>query len=182
MNNVFILAPHERAGENAAIVKAVVWELGTLVSMIPDDTQFQEELKKLYPGGTCYAWCLWDNSTDGPAALDAMEVGDLLLCYRNRSILSAAFMLLKTGNPALTARMWGRLPEEAPEGICFTSKPHEGEVPVVPQMYRYFDEAYGGVMKLRDNNVRAILADYGSLETFVHLCLKYDFPFSLRHS
>lgn len=182
MNNVFILALEERVEGRAVIVREAAWELETLFSKIPADRQFREELKKLYPGGTCYTWCLWDNGTGGPAAWHAMEAGDLILGYRNRSIISASFILLKTCDPALTARLWDRHPEEAPELICFTEKPHEGEVPVVPQMYRYLDEEYGGFTKLRDNNVRAILADYGSLETFVHLCLKYDFPFSLRHS
>lgn len=182
MSNVFVLALDERVRKSAAIAREAAWELETLFSMIPEDARLREELRELYPGGTCYAWCLWANSTAGPAAWNSMEAGDLILGYRDRSILSAAFILSKICNPALTARLWARRPEEAPELICFTDKPREGAVPIVPQMHRYLDEEFAGFTQLRDSAVRAILADYGSLETFVHLCLRYDFPFSLRHS
>ena len=182
MNNVFVLTLDEREGQQAATLRDAAWELETLFSMIPGTEEFREELRRLYPGGTCYAWCLWDVSKDMKAAWDGMEKGDLLLGYRNRSIMFASFILLKANGPFPALRLQDVHAEGSPEVICFTDKPHVGEVPIIPQMSRYLDEEYLGLTKLEDANVMNILSDYGSLDTFVHLCLRYDFPFSLRHS
>ncbi|MCK9229238.1 MAG: hypothetical protein M0Q23_00965 [Syntrophales bacterium] len=182
MSNVFILALDDRDGERTATVRDAAWELEKLFSMIPATMNFREALMQFYPRGICYAWCLWNAGTGWKAPWHGMEEGDLVLGYSNRSIMYAASILLKANGPFPAVNLPDGHPEGSPELIWFTDKPHVGEVPIVPQMSRYLGGEYLGVTKLEDANVRNILSDYGSLDTFVHLCLRYDFPFSLRHS
>lgn len=109
-----------------------------------------------------------------------MTQGDLILEYRDGTILSASFLVAKKNDPLLAEKLWNG---DGPFGLlCFTDKPRVGDVPILPQMRRYLDGEYGDFTKLDADKVANIVADYGSLETFVNLCLRYDFPFSFRHS
>jgi len=182
MANAFVVSMGDRtAGERIGITLATRCELDAVLSRV-DDPSLIEDLRRSYPDGTCYAWAVPEKQGDNLAVWNAMAPGDLVLWYGNRSIVSASYVLAKTNDPALAAGLWRGRTEEPPGLICFTDKPHTGEVPIVPQMFRYLDPEFRGFARLASEKVGNILNDYGSFETFVQLCLMYDFPFSFRHS
>ncbi len=179
MNNVFIIPTGHEGPGNPALARAAVCDMETLLSLIPPG-RFAEELKGLYPGGVCYIRGVRERIGDNEATWGAMTPGDLILDYRERAIFSAAFLAAKKNDSVLALKLW---PGDGPFGLlCFTDKPRVGEVPILSQMLRYLDGEHKVLVKLGADKVGNILADYGSLETFVNLCLRYDFPFSFRHS
>jgi hypothetical protein len=154
--------------------------LETLLPLIRDEGR-KEALERLYSDGRCHVWGLRDRG-DNLSSWSEMAPDDLVLGYRNRSILSASTVLVKARDPALADRLWGSTPEGPFELMCFTGKPHVGEVPIVSQMTGYLDLDYRGFTKLSSEKCQAILHAFGSLDVFVRLGLRYDFPFSFRHS
>lgn len=181
MDNVFIVAANEATGGRSAVSREAVCDLETLFPLISHGP-LREDLKKIYPYGTCYVRGIRERTGDDLATWDAMAAGDLVLGYRDRSIVSATFVFAKTNDPALAVHLLGGNPEWPFGLMCFTDKPYFGEVPIIPQMDRYLDREYRDFVRLNAGKVENILNDFGSLETFVHLCLRYDFPFNFRHS
>lgn len=179
MENVFVVPMDgAAAGERCGAARAAGRELA---SMLPraSDAALAEILRNAYPRGMCYVWGVRE-SPENRTLWAAVTEGDLILGYGDQSIVSASRVLAKASDPALAAALWDT---EEPCGLlCFTDKPRVGEVPIIPQMYRYIDAEYGGFAAIPPEKVRNILSDYGSLEAFVSLCLSYDFPFSFRHS
>jgi hypothetical protein len=181
MSNVFvILTDDAAAGRSTAVSRGAVRELGALLPLVRGDLP-AESLKRLCPEGMCYAWGVQETPANR-ALWETMAGGDLVLGYGERSIVSASYVIAKTNDPALAAALWGGDKGEPFDLLCFTDKPHVGEVPIVPQMLRYLDPEYRGFVKLPPEQVQNILHDYGSFEIFVSLCLRYGFPFSFRHS
>ncbi len=179
MNNVFIVPTGQEGPGKPALARAAVCDLETLLSLISPG-RFAEELKKHCPDGVCYIRGVRERIGDNEATWEAMTPGDLILEYRDRAIFSASFLAAKKNDSVLASKLW---PGDGPFGLlCLTDKPRVGEVPIPSQMLRYLDGEYGDLVKLGADKVGNILADYGSLETFVNLCLRYDFPFSFRHS
>ena len=154
--------------------------LESVLPFVRDEGQ-KEALAHVYPDGRCHVWGLRAGG-DNLSAWSGMAPGDLVLGYRNRSILSASTVLVKARDPVLADRLWGSTPEGPFELMCFTGKPHVGEVPIVSQMLGYLDGEYGGFTRLSPHKCRAILDAFGSFDVFVRLGLRYDFPFSFRHS
>ena len=159
-------------------------EIGcALESVLPfvHDAGRKEALARLYPDGHCHVWGLRDRG-DNVSVWSAMAPDDLVLGYRKRSIQSASTVLMTARDPALAERLWGRHTEGPFELMCFTGKPHMGEVPIVSQMTGYLDLDYRGFTRLNPGKCQTILDAFGSLDVFVRLGLRYDFPFSFRHS
>ncbi len=181
MDNVFIIEATETAIGKPGISRDAVFDLESLLPLMHQGP-LKEDLKRIYPYGTCHVLGFQECNGDNLAAWDMMAAGDLILGYRNHSIVSATFLLAKTNDPAMAVNLWGDDSAEPFGLICFTDRPYLGEVPILPQMERYLDREYGAFSKLNAGKAGNILTDYGSLETFVHLCLRYDFPFSFRHS
>lgn len=181
MDNVFIVAATETAVRKPGISRAAVCDLESLLPLMRQEP-LKEDLMRIYPYGNCHVLGFQEQWSDNLATWDTMAAGDLILGYRSHSIVSATFLLAKTNDPALAVSLWGDVSEEPFGLICFTDTPYLGEVPIIPQMERYLDREYGAFNKLNAGKAGNILTDYGSLETFVHLCLRYDFPFSFRHS
>lgn len=154
--------------------------LGTVLPFINDAGE-AEVMKNLYPGGHCHVWGVRDEGENRPV-WEGMAAGDLLLGYRNGAILTASTVLYRTRNPVLADRLWGGTPERPFELMGFTGRPHVGEVPIVSQMLGYLDPDYRGFTRLGPEKCRAIHNAFGSLEMFVRLGLRYDFPFNFRHS
>ncbi len=154
--------------------------LETLLPFIQDEGR-KEALARLYPDGHCHVWGLRDKGNN-LSAWNGIAPDDLVLGYRNRSILSASTVFMTVRNPSLADRLWGRHAEAPFELLCFTGKPHVGEVPIVSQMLGYLDLEYSRFTRLDPEKCRAILDAFGSLDIFVRLGLRYDFPFSFRHS
>lgn len=177
MSNVFLFSIEEPAG----LSKGAVRDLETLSSLVDEET-LRGDLKRIFPDGTCYVWAVREKEGDSLTTWSAMAAGDLLLGCRDHSVVSASFILAKACNPALSAKLWGGDSNDPFGLICFTDRPRVGEVPIVPQMFRYLDPGIRGFVMLSPEKVSNIHSDYGSFEIFVQLCLRYDFPSNFRHT
>lgn len=179
MNNVFIIPTGQESLGKPSLARSAVCDMEMLLTFIPPG-RFAENLKGLCPDGVCYIRGVRERRGDNEGIWETMTQGDLILEYRDGTILSASFLVAKKNDPLLAEKLWNG---DGPFGLlCFTDKPRVGDVPILPQMRRYLDGEYGDFTKLDADKVANIVADYGSLETFVNLCLRYDFPFSFRHS
>ncbi len=183
VENVFIIPiEDEAARENfSAAMDAGGYEIDALASWTRD-RNLPDILRRHYPDGKCYAWGVQEGKGNNLETWKAMGPDDLVLFYLDGAIVSASFVRMKTNDPSLAAKLWSGKSEDPRGLICFTDKPYFGEVMIVPQMHSYLDPEYRDFVKLHSEKHKNILMHYGSLETFVHLCLGYDFPFSLRHS
>ena len=106
MANVFIYPVEDetaKAHYRAAVEKGV--ELQIVSPWIRDEAQIAG-LSRCYPDGTCYVWGVPDRG-DNRSTWNAMSEDDLVLGYRNRSIVSAATVLMKVDNPSLATALWG---------------------------------------------------------------------------
>ena len=181
MANVFIFSMDDAAtGTRCGITMTEGCELEPLLPFIQEKSQI-EDLGRIYPDGKCYPWGALE-SGDNVSAWNIMEQDDLVLGYRNRSIVSASYVWMKIRNPSLAARLWNKTAEGTLSLMCFTDEPQWGDTPIVSQMLEYLDPDYGDFTKLNSEKCDNILRQYGSFETFVRLGLRFDFPFSFRHS
>lgn len=181
MENVFIYPVEDeatRAHYRFAVETGV--ELEIVSPRIRDEAQI-ENLRRCYPDGKCYVWGVPDQG-DNRSTWNAMSENDLVLGYRNRSIVSAATVLMKVDNPSLATALWGNNTKGPPRLISFFNKPHVGDVQIVSQMLGYLDQEYSGFTRLNPEKRENILNAFGSLDIFVRLGLRYDFPFNFRHS
>ncbi len=181
MANVFIFSIDDAAAKASfGITIEKGYELETVLPVIHEEIQI-ENLRRTYPDGKCYVWGVQERGGNF-STWDIMAEGDLVLGYYDRSIVAAAYVLMKINNPLLAAQLWSKSLEGPFSLMCFTSEPYAGEVPIVSQMLRYLDLNFTGFTKLDSKKCDNIMSDYGSFETFVRLGLGYDFPFSFRHS
>jgi hypothetical protein len=181
MANVFIFpADHPPTEARCSAARPEGFELQALLPLIQEKRQI-EDLGRIYPDGKCYPWGV-PESGENVANWNLMAKDDLVLGYRNRAIVSASYVWMKIRNPALAARLWNEGRDGSLSLICFTDEPQWGETPIVPQMLGYLDRDCRGFTKLASEKCENILNSYGSFETFVRLCLRFDFPFSFRHS
>lgn len=181
MANVFIFSTDDettRSSYDIATKKG--HKLETLLPLIQEKDRI-EYLKRIYPDGICYVWGVRE-TRENFSTWDFMEEQDLLLCFRNGSVVSTSYLLMKMNHPSLAERIWSENAGEPFGLMCFVDEPHTGEVPIVTQLFRYLDPDCRGFAKLDSEKRDHILSDYGSFETFVRLGLGYNFPFSLRHS
>lgn len=178
MANVFVFCVHDeeaRVEFEAAALRG--YGLEDVLKSVRDDFQ-AESLRRYYPGGRCYAWGVTDRGGNR-STWEFMAENDLVLAFYRGSIIAAAYVCLTMDEPRVAEAMWG---EGTSNLIWFSEKPYSGDVPVITQMDRYLDHDFTGFTRLDPVKCENILSDYGSFETFVRLCLKYDFPFSFRHS
>ena len=180
MANVFIVSAGDVTTRAAfAMAMEESHDLEALLPLIQEKRQI-EDLRRIYPDGKCYLWGAQE-SGDNFSIWNIMAEDDLILGFRNLSIVFASYVLMKIHHPVLATRIWGN--SGTPFGLmCFLDEPQTGEVPIVSQMSRYLDRDYTGFTKLDSAKRDFILSDYGSFEGFVRLGLGYGFPFSLRHS
>jgi len=181
MANVFVFPLNdEGTGANVGVTLEEGFDLETLTPFIRGADRM-EQLRRHYPDGKGYIWGV-PETDDHIAIWNVMEEGDLVLGCHDHAIISAAFVLMKIRSPLLASRVWSERRGEPLGLMCFTSSPYAGKVSIVPQMRIYLDERWTGFAMLNSEKRDNILRDYGSFETFVRLCLGYDFPFSFRHS
>jgi len=175
MDNVFIVSMEDEAAAPFGTTLETGCSLETVLPFV--DGPQADALRRLCPDGTCHVWGVRDEG-DNRATWEGMVPDDLVLGVRGRTVVSAFRVRMKISHPALAARLWG-----GPFGlICFSDRPHVGEVPIVPQMFWYLDSDGRGFRRLDPKKRDNILRDYGSIDVFVRLGLRYDFPFSFRHS
>ena len=179
MANVFICAVDDGAAAFGRELETGC-ALETVLPFIPDERQ-REALRRLSPDGQCYPWGVRDRGDTLPV-WTLMAPDDLVLGYRRRAIVCASTVLMKGRYPALAERLWGRHPGGSFELMGFVRKPHVGEVPIVEPMLGYLDRECSGFTRLDPAKCENILRAFGSLDVFVRLGLRYDFPFSFRHS
>jgi len=179
MANVFIFSIDDAAAD-VGVAMVEDHELENALPLIQEEILI-EHFRRVFPDGKCYVWGVQERG-DHFSTWDAMAENDLVLGYRNHSIVSAAHVLMKIKHPSLADRLWSKSGEGPFSLMCFTTEPYGGEVPIVPQMSIYLDRDCTGFTKLSPEKRDNIMRDYGSFETFVRLGLGYDFPFSFRHS
>jgi len=180
MGNVFVFAVDGKSPElNSGLADEKGCRLEDVLNSIGGEVH-AENIRSFYPGGVCYIWAVPDRG-ENHSIWELMSEGDLVLAYRAGCIISAAYVTLKIDSPTLDAclRGDGGGPSRL---LCLSGKPYTGDVPILPQMERYLDREFKGFSRLRPEKCKNILSDYGSFEIFVKLGLKYDFPFSFRHS
>jgi hypothetical protein len=181
MGNVFVFSINDEAAEaQSGFAAEKGYELETVLNSIGDEVQ-AESLRRCCPDGICYVWAVPDQGGNR-STWNLMSEYDLVLAYRNRSIIAAAYVLMTLESPSVGTSFWGAGEEGPSLLICFSGKPYTGEVPILRQMERYLDRDFTGFTRLKPEKCENILSDYGSFETFVRLGLRYDFPFSFRHS
>ena len=181
MENVFIFpVEDETTKAHYSFAVETGYELQIVSPRIRDEAQI-ESLRRCYPDGKCYVWGVPDQG-DNRSTWNAMSENDLVLGYRNRSIVSAATVLMKVDSPSLATALWGNNAEGPSRLMSFFNKPYVGEVPIVEQMLGYLDQEFSGFTMLSPEKCQTILNAFGSLDIFVRLGLRYDFPFNFRHS
>lgn len=181
MANVFIFPVDEtETGSPCGIPVNEGFDIDAILPFIREKSRI-EELKRFCPDGKCHLWGARE-SAESASAWNAMAKDDLVLGCRGGSIVSAAYVWMKIRNPELAARLWNPGGEEPYSLLCFTDEPQWGDVSIVPQMRGYLDRDCTGFAKLASEKRENILRAYGSFETFIRLCLRFDFPFSFRHS
>ena len=179
MENVFLFSMDDAETKSGIAIQKGC-ELETLLPFIRDEIQI-ENLRNFYPDGQCHILGMQERG-ENLSIWNIMSEGDLILGYSNRSIVYASYVLMKMDNPSLAARLWSKHADAPFRLMCFTDKPHSGEVPIVPQMLIYLEQDCVNFTKLSSDKRDNILRDYGSFEIFVRLGLGYDFPFNLRHT
>lgn len=182
MENVFVfLFDNETVSAQSCIAAGKGYALETVLPRISDKVQV-ENLRRCCPDGQCCVWGV-PETNGNRSTWDLMAENDVVLGYRQGSIISAATVLLKIDSPSLAIALWGGNTEEPYRLMCFTGRPYVGEVPIVSQMLSYLDQNYTSYFtRLNPEKCENILHAFGSLETFVRLGLRYDFPFNFRHS
>jgi hypothetical protein len=180
MADVFVISIDDAAKAWSGAAAYEGYALETVLDSVREGVH-AESLRRYYPEGRCYIWAIPDHR-ENRATWDLIHENDLMLAYCDGSIIAASYVFLTTDDPRLAEALWGDMAEGMSQLMCFCDKPHTGEVPLIPQMERYLDRNFTGFTRLDQEKCRNIMSDYGSFEVFVRLGLKYDFPFSFRHS
>lgn len=136
------------------------------------DQNLLENLKSYYPDDNCFLWGAQD-SPNRRSTWNLMKEGDLVLGYRNLSIISAAFLIAKIDSPQLAEKIWGKYDNGPFQLAYFLTKPTLCNVPV-NSMKKYFGQEYRGFTRISSDNTQRILDDYGSFENFVQSRLVED--------
>lgn len=127
------------------------------------DLEERETLRRAYPGGKAFLWAGHSGAHD-EGYWDLMVPGDLLLGYRERSIISAAFIVGKTKSASLGLTAWPDASERPYDLIYFMGAPKFLSRPVA-DLPRYFATMYQGLRRLPTSH--EILKDFGNFDSFV---------------
>ena len=125
-------------------------------------------LRQAYPGGTCFLW--GDRGGEqGRTFWELMRRGDLALCYQNRRIVAASYILGTYESREAGLLAWPDASEEPYKLLFFLTPP----VPIdalVESMPRYFGQICQGLRRLPTSEL--VLQDYGSFGEFVRVALQ----------
>jgi len=155
-------------------------DLADLFPFIDDEVQ-RDKLQQLYPDNRCYLWGETEKN-EGESEWERLSEGDLVLGYREGTIISVSYVLSKMNDPLLAQGLWSDCGGNTCGLLFFTTRPHICTTALVPQMFPYLDAEYYGFTRLGAEKLKNILAHYGSVDSFARLVFGQDFPFSLRHS
>jgi len=126
----------------------------------------QQKLLKAYPDGKCYLWGSQEKQGNNRSTWNTMSESDLVLGYRDKSIVSAAFVVTKIDSPELAEKVWGQYPDGPFRLIYFLTKPTLCEIRI-SSLSEYFGKEYHGFTKVRAEVVNKILNDYDSFKSFI---------------
>ncbi|HQR07231.1 MAG TPA: HNH endonuclease signature motif containing protein [Gemmatales bacterium] len=126
------------------------------------------KLRASYPDNICFVW--GDRGGDhGRKYWEQMQVGDLALCYQNRRIVSASFILDKYESLDAGLRAWPDATDEPYKLLFFLTRPIETNA-LVETLPRYFGQIYQGLRRLPKSEL--ILQDYSSFDDFIRVALQ----------
>jgi hypothetical protein len=114
---------------------------------------------------TASAYC-WGGRSGGQDEryFERMAVGDLILAYRARSIVAAAFLVDKLRNKSLGTSLWPDEQNRPYDFVYFFSEPQMVDQSIKP-LGRYFGQVYQGLRRLPSSE--GILEEFGSFKNFV---------------
>lgn len=94
-----------------------------------NDEDLRDKLRQHYSNGKCYMW----GAQQGPSNQNTwsrMSEGDLVLGYRDRSIVSAAKVVAKIDDPELAESVWGDYEDGPFRLMYFLTEPVLCDVPI----------------------------------------------------
>ena len=97
-----------------------------------------------------------------------MQPGDLVIAYRDRSLVSASFLVERIRSVNLGQRAWPDATSRPFDLIYFLTKPVFFQRPIV-ELSQYFGEVYQGLRRASGSS--DILRDFGDFESFLRLAL-----------
>jgi 5-methylcytosine-specific restriction protein B len=130
------------------------------------DGQVAARLQAASVDGKAYLWGAQEKEGGNRKTWQKMSPDDLVLGYRERKIVSAAFLVAKVDSAGLAKQVWGPNGDEPFRLIYFLTKPRECNVPV-ERLSEYFASEYRGFTALPAEKAEKILKDYGTFGKFV---------------
>lgn len=166
--NVFVISAASQAAQgHYATTMANGMSLAQIVGFVSAPEQLLN-LRESYPDGIAY---LWGGRSGGPdeGYWRQMSPGDLVLCYRNRTITSYSYVVDKVKSVQLSRLAWPDEQVRPFDLVFFLSEPQPIQKPIA-QLSKYLGEIYQGLRRVAATD--EIVRDYGSLEEFVEKALK----------
>jgi hypothetical protein len=183
MNNIFVYSVNdEPAMRRFTASVRNGYDMEHLLPLI-EDSSHRDALQQLYRGEKCYLWGeAEDHGGTTRSEWECMTERDLVLGYREQTIISVSRVVYKMSDPSLADHLWGNDEGSACSLIFFMTTPHLCNVTIVPRMFAYLDPPYDGLSHLGPDKLENIRTHYVSSEDFARLLFGQDFPASLRHS
>jgi hypothetical protein len=129
-----------------------------------DDPETVYTLRDAFPDGVVYCWGGRSGGQD-EHYFSLMAPGDLVLCYRDRRIVSYAYIVATLTSAKLGRFCWPDERVRPYDLVYFVSKPIDIDKPI-NQLSKYFGQMYQGLRRVAGTD--DIIRDYGSLQNFVN--------------
>jgi hypothetical protein len=127
----------------------------------------------------------WGNKPNSKSKWDKIEIGDYILFYKKRTIISYSKIIYKTQNPKLAEEIWGWTKTEKGEDVLweflyFYEKPVTVEIPFMHLIkFAGYSENYviQGFTPYSEIGTEKINIKYGDIEFFLSSFNKNNFSF-----
>lgn len=166
MANIFIFAagsPEAKINFRKTIEEG--YQLSEVLPFVQNDLH-REKLRRSYSDGKCYMWGSQEKQGSNRSTWNHMADGDLVLGYRNQSIISSSYVVAKIDSPELASKVWGEYEDGPYRLMYFLSKPRFCNIPV-SSMPEYFGQRYYGFTRVSEEKVKRIIDDFGSFDNFI---------------
>jgi hypothetical protein len=167
-SNVFVYSAGKSAEQHYVRTIRQGIPLSQLEPHIPAD--LVGRLRRAYRGATCFLW--GDRGGEqGRMFWKQMREGDLALCYQNRRIVAASYILGTCESREAGLLAWPDATVE-PYKLLFFLTPPVATDALVESMPRYFGQVYQGLRRLPTSE--QVTRDFGSFGEFVRVELHPD--------